>query len=129
MIGVNWYTPYPMKYCRLDHDSHADHAVFQRRATKPTILWTTHREGKGKHSAAHEEGQGNSCGRQGEFQDLADPSLPSSHNGANSHIAAIAASVACATNQASEHPTSARKRSGMSLSEYLSKKAQIEQKK
>mmetsp|Transcript_3528 Transcript_3528/g.10395 ORF Transcript_3528/g.10395 Transcript_3528/m.10395 type:complete len:473 (-) Transcript_3528:195-1613(-) len=104
----------------LDHDSHADHTVFQRRATKPTMLWTTHHEGKEK-SLTVRLGQGTSCGGQANFQNVA-----SSPNGADSHSLA---SVACATEQASEGPRSARTRSGMSLSEYLSKKAQIERKK
>ena len=81
------------------------------------MLWTTHHEGKGK-SLTVRLGQGTSCGGQANFQNIVVPSLASSHNGADSHSPA--------TEQASERPRSARTRSGMSLSEYLSKKAQIE---
>jgi hypothetical protein len=107
----------------LDHDSHADHMVFQRRATKPTMLWTTNREGKDINPAVDNEGQKKSCGGQVEFHEFVDSPLPSLQKGADSHVAA---SITCATLEVSKRPKSARTRTGMSLSEYLSQKSQIE---
>lgn len=115
----------------LDHNSDADHAVFQRRATKPTILWTTNSVGTQIPSTVHHQAKEmpKFSGRPGYVQH----SIPASF----AHIApplvntggdvAIASNATHDTDKAFEHPKSTRIRSGMSLSEYLSKKGQVEQ--
>mmetsp|Transcript_2178 Transcript_2178/g.6671 ORF Transcript_2178/g.6671 Transcript_2178/m.6671 type:complete len:155 (+) Transcript_2178:668-1132(+) len=88
------------------HDSDADHIVFQRRATKPTMLWTT------KPTSVSEMQQ--------EVQETHDEksskkSEPTEHTaGPDRLLSTIEASVPQPTD-------SHRQRKGMSLKEYLQK--------
>lgn len=122
---------HPKTCSRLDHNSDADHAVFQRRATKPTMLWTTNVVGTQIPSTVHHQAKEmpKFSGRPGYVQhsipaSFADSAPPFVNTGGDSTIASNATH---AIDKAPEHPKSTRIRSGMSLSEYLSKKGQVEQ--
>lgn len=97
----------------LTLDSDADHTVFQRRATKPTMLWTTKATSGGgsktadtrEVSQAHEEQSIQKAPR-------GDKSAYPDHRPQNSSISL-------------QRPTSHRLRKGMSLKEYLQKARSI----
>jgi hypothetical protein len=109
---------YMQTSCRLEHESDADHTVFQRRATKPTMLWTTNVANEmSSHSIINED-------RQVHQEHLPFDSETAQNNRLVESTPHAPANKASQIPRPSSYTQQPRPRSGMSLREYFTKRNQ-----
>jgi len=102
----------------LEHESDADHTVFQRRATKPTMLWTTNVANEmSSHSIINED-------RQVHQEHLPFDSETAQNNRLVESTPHAPANKASQIPRPSSYTQQPRPRSGMSLREYFTKRNQ-----
>jgi len=106
-----------VKWIRHDRDADVDHSIFQRRATKPTMLWTT----KKKHSISSSTITDQPETEASAIENTTYKQLTVSESVSNPSTQIEISTEDEGSQRLSDQSRMQRQRNGMSLHEYLSK--------